>query len=135
MNTNVTIIGNIVADPVVERASNGNDWMRFPVYSTQPASADGRYPAKTSKYQVRAFNGIVSSAERVLTKGMPVIIYGELSVEEYDRKEGGKGQSTSIRALAIGLNTIGLQSVVRTPPKPRPEAQVPEDTFAEEPID
>jgi len=132
LNTNVTIIGNIVADPVVERASNGNDWMRFPVYSTQPASADGRYPAKTSKYQVRAFNGIVSSAERILTKGMPVVIYGELSVEEYDRKEGGKGQSTSIRALAIGVNTIGLQSVTRTAPKPRPVAEMPEDTFAEE---
>ena len=135
MNTNVTIIGNIVADPVVEKASNGNNWMRFPVYSTQPASADGRYPAKTSKYQVRVFNGIVASAERILTKGMPVVIYGELSVEEYDRKEGGKGQSTSIRALAIGVNTIGLQSVTRTAPKPRPEASPSEDTFAdEEPI-
>lgn len=134
MNTNVTIIGNIVADPVVENTSNGGQWMRFPVYSTQPASADGRYPAKTSKYQVRVFNGIVASAERILTKGMPVVIYGELSVEEYDRKEGGKGQSTSIRALAIGVNTIGLQSVTRTPPKPRPAAEMPEDTFAEEPL-
>lgn len=135
MNTYTTIIGNIVADPEVALASNGKPWMRFPVYSTQPASADGRYPEKTSKYQVRVFNGIVESAQRILTKGMPVVIYGELSVEEYKRQDGTTGQSTSIRALSIGVNTIGLEAVKRTAPKPAPAARQQTqqvDTFEEE---
>lgn len=117
MNTMVTIIGNIVADPVVSDSSNGKPWMRFPVYATQPASADGRYPEKTSKYQVRVFNGLVPSCQRILSKGMPVIVYGELTTEEYKREDGSTGQSTSIRALAVGPNTIGLQSAERTPRK------------------
>lgn len=135
MNTNVTIVGNIVADPVVALGSNGQKWMRFPVYCTQPASADGRYPERTSKYQVRVFNGIVTSAERILAKGMPVIVYGELSTEEYERQDGSKGSSTNIRALSIGVNTIGLEAVKRTAPKPAPAKQQTEqavDTFEEE---
>jgi single-strand DNA-binding protein len=132
MNTYITIIGNIVADPVISESSNGKAWMRFPVYSTQPASPDGRYPEKTSKYQVRVFNGIVASAQRILTKGMPVVIYGELSTEEYTREDGSKGQSTNVRALSVGVNTIGLQSVQRTAPKAAPKQSIPEDTFAEE---
>jgi single-strand DNA-binding protein len=131
MNSYVTIMGNIVADPEVAASANGKPWMRFPVYVNEPAT-EYNPQGRTSKYQVRAFNGIVASAQRVLTKGMPVIVYGEITTEEYKRQDGSVGQSTNIRALSIGINTIGLESVVRTAPKPRPEASAPVDTFEEE---
>jgi single-strand DNA-binding protein len=39
-----------------------------------------------------------------LSKGDEVIVSGELSVREYDRKEGGKGHSVELNIYAIGPN-------------------------------
>lgn len=129
MNTNVTLIGNIVAEPEVRVGANGKDWMSFPLYVNEPPT-EYNPQGHTSKYQIRVFNGIVESCKRVLTSGLPVTVYGEIKTEEFTRKDGSKGQSTTIRAISVGVNTIGIQSLERTAPKAKPEAA--EDTFAGE---
>jgi len=131
MNTNVTLIGNIVAEPEVRVGANGKEWMSFPLYVNEPAT-EYNPQGHTSKYQCRLFNGIVPSAKRILTSGLPVMVYGEIKTEEFSRKDGSKGQSTTIRVISVAVNTIGIQSLERTAPKTQPEPTVNEDPFADQ---
>lgn len=48
-----------------------------------------------------------------LSRGDEVIVSGELSVREYDRKEGGKGHSVELNIYAIGPNLRGATVKVK----------------------
>lgn len=50
-----------------------------------------------------AWEGMAENCANTLSKGDNVIVSGELSVREYDRKDGsGKGQSIELRVYEIG---------------------------------
>ncbi len=103
--TKITIIGNMVADPEVRYTQNGNAVASFRVAST---------PTKFNKDSNEWENGDAvfltcnvwrQYAENVgesLTKGMRVIVTGNLKQRSYETKEGEKRTVFEIEVDEVG---------------------------------
>jgi single-strand DNA-binding protein len=71
-----------------------------------------------------------------LTKGQSVAGTGELSVREYDKRDGSKGFAVEVRVIDVDLtgnrNTSVSQNSghgTQSPQRQQPAAQVPQDAF------
>ena len=81
----VTVVGNVVADPIERTTRSGGPFTTFRIASTpRYRTSDGRYAdGSTSFYGVCAFNVLAANAAKSLQKGQPVIVQGRLRVNEW----------------------------------------------------
>jgi single-strand DNA-binding protein len=100
----VTVVGNVVADPVERTTRNGGPFTTFRVASTpRYRTSDGRYAdGPTSFYGVCAFNVLAANAARSLQKGQPVIVHGRLRVDEWRDERDQPRTSVQIDASHVG---------------------------------
>jgi single-strand DNA-binding protein len=100
----VTVVGNVVADPVERTTRSGGPFTTFRVASTpRYRTSDGRYAdGPTSFYGVCAFNVLAANAARSLQKGQPVIVHGKLRVDEWRDERDQPRTSVQIDALHVG---------------------------------
>ena len=100
----VTVVGNVVADPVERTTRSGGPFTTFRIASTpRYRTADGRYAdGMTSFYGVCAFNVLAANAAKSLQKGQPVIVRGKLRVNEWRDDKDQARTSVEIDASHIG---------------------------------
>jgi len=104
--TSITVIGRLVADPVLRATSSGAAMATFRIATNarRPKSGgSGEYEdGPTSFYNVRAFRALGSNLVVALKKGDPVLVSGTLEITEYDRQDGSKGTAGEIVARSVG---------------------------------
>lgn len=102
--TYVTVVGNVVADPVERTTRSGGPFTTFRIASTpRYRTADGKYAdGTTSFYGVCAFNVLAANAAKSVQKGQPVIVHGKLRVNEWRDDNGQPRTSVEIDASHIG---------------------------------
>jgi single-strand DNA-binding protein len=108
----VTVVGNVVADPVERTTRSGGPFTTFRIASTpRYRTSDGKYAdGPTSYYGVCAFNVLAANVARSLQKGQPVIVHGKLRVNEWRDERDQSRISVDIDASHIGHDLTWGQS-------------------------
>lgn len=101
----VTVIGNMIADPVLRNGKNGRPFATFRVASTirrrDPAS--GTYVNGGTNYvNVVVFNALAANVVASLKKGEPVIVYGRLRVNEWVGSQNQHMTSVEVEGYNVG---------------------------------
>ena len=89
-NADITVTGNVTADPELKFASNGNARLSFSIASNKRFQVNGEWQEETSFFNVVAWRGIAEMAANVLEKGTPVVIKGRLEQRSWENAEGEK---------------------------------------------
>lgn len=99
-----TVCGNVVKDPIHRRTEEGLAIVKFRVATTpfSYSKSEGRVDGATSYVTVTCFRWLAENAGGCVVKGDPVIVFGKLSVNEYEAKDGHVAHDTEIVASAIG---------------------------------
>jgi len=112
-NADITVTGNVTADPELKFAANGNARLSFSIASNKRFQVNGEWQEETSFFNVVAWRGIAEMAANVLEKGTPVVIKGRLEQRSWENAEGEKRSTVEIVADTVAVNTIGIQSLER----------------------
>lgn len=107
-NTQITLAGNLVAEPELRATRNGEAFTSLRVAVTprtyvrgeQEGWADG----PTSYYRVAAFGALATNVLNCVHKGEPVVIAGHLTIRDWETSEGQPRRDAQVTADWIGHN-------------------------------
>lgn len=105
--TNITIVGNLTADPELRYTPGGKGVCKFTV-----ASTDRRFDKASGKFEdgdtlfmyVSAWQHLGEHAAESLAKGTRVVVTGPLRQRSYEDKEGVKRTVYEVTAEEIGVS-------------------------------
>ncbi len=118
-DTQITVVGNLAADPVRRQIDGGRFMTTFRIASTSRRMRDGEWAdGDTSWWDVCAFGVLGENAASSLVKGQRVLVNGRASVEQWSsRGENGEersGTRARVTADALGHDlTYGTSAFVR----------------------
>lgn len=113
-NADVTVTGNLTADPEMKVTGNGRARLAFSVASQRRYQVNGEWTGETSFFNAVAWGRTAEDAANILEKGMPVVVKGRLEQRTWEDKETGNKRSTvEIVADTIAVNTYAIESMVR----------------------
>ena len=95
-----TITGNLGRDPELKDTKTGKKMATFSLAST--TKREGRDP-ETTWMDAVCFDEVAVGAAGNLRKGMKIIATGQLSLETFERREGGEGTKLRLVVHDIGL--------------------------------
>lgn len=105
-DTTITVVGRLVADPVIRPTSTGTAMATFRIATNsrrQVSGAPGQYAdGPTSYYSVSAFRSLGANSAACLKKGQSVVVTGTLDLKEFTRQDGSIGLAGEITARAVG---------------------------------
>ena len=87
VDNNVSIAGNLVADPELRYTKNGAAITSFRVAVNRRWNTDGEGEEETSFFDVTAWAQIAENAAESLSKGMRVVVTGRLEEQRWEDKE------------------------------------------------
>lgn len=118
-DTNITVVGNIVADPELRFTPSGAAVANFRIAST-PRS----FNRQTNQWEdgealfltVNVWRQAAENVAESLSKGMRVIVTGRLKQRSYETREGEKRSVFKVEADEVGPSlTFAKADVQRTP--------------------
>jgi single-strand DNA-binding protein len=109
----VTVVGNVASEVVLRRVNDAS------VVSFRVISSERRFDPATGGWQdgdrvsarVSCWRRLGENVQSTLVKGDPVIVWGRLSVREYEA-EGVRKYSTEIRATSVGPDLTRSKALV-----------------------
>jgi single-strand DNA-binding protein len=115
-DTQVTVVGNLVADPRLTETKDGQ-----PIASFRLASTPRRFDRATGEWKdgdtlftsVTCWRSLAENVHLSLRKGNSVIVIGRLSVRPYETKDGDKRQSVDIDAMAVGPELARATTIIK----------------------
>ena len=130
-NTQITVVGNIGADPEMKYTPGGNAVVSFNV-----AMAHRKFNKETSKwddagttwYRVIAWRDLAEHCAESLARGNRVIVIGSLASRAWEDKDGNKRETWEITADAIGPDLTYATTVIKR--STRNTAPLPDDPWA-----
>lgn len=123
-DSQITVVGNLAADPVHRQLDTGTKVTNFRIGSTpRRRTREGLWvDAETSWWEVSCFGFLAENTATSLTKGQRVLVTGRAVVEQWQvrAEEGGvdrSGTTARVRADAVGhdlaYGTSAFARVVR----------------------
>lgn len=115
MSAEITLTGNLTADPEIRYFDSGTAKAEFSVAVNRVWNdANGEKKEHTSYFKVEAWKYVAEDVARVLTKGVRVTIKGLIEQKTWDDKETGDKRSTFVvTASQIGLGLISIDTFER----------------------
>lgn len=111
MNTlknKVQLIGNLGFDPEVREVAQGRKVARMSIATNESyQNAKGERVTDTQWHTVVAWGPTAEQCERLLRKGMPVMLEGRLVHRSYEGKDGNKRYVTEV--VMSGFNLLPKQ--------------------------
>jgi len=100
----ITIVGNVTADPILRMSGNGRGVIRFDV-----AVNRRRFNRDTNTYddlppvfhRVVAFGPVAQNAADTLRKGLEVVVVGQMADDSYETEQGEKRRQIVLEAQVI----------------------------------
>ncbi len=114
----VTVVGNVVSDPISRPTKVGK-----PFASLRVASTTRRWDVETRAFvdgstnfvNVVAFNALAANVMTSVKKGHPVVVYGRLRVNQWETEKGEPRTSVEIDAYSLGHDLTRGQSIFTKP--------------------
>src|SRR4051794_27803425 len=102
----ITIVGNVTADPVLRKSGNGRGVIRFDL-----AVNRRRFNRQTNQYEdlppvfhrVVAFGPLAEHAADSIEKGTEVVVIGQFADDSYE-KDGERRRQVVLEAQVIGVS-------------------------------
>lgn len=115
MSAEITLTGNLTADPEIRYFDSGTAKAEFSVAVNRVWNdANGEKKEHTSYFKVEAWKYLAEDVARVLTKGVRVTIKGLIEQKTWDDKETGDKRSIHVvTASQIGLGLISIDTFER----------------------
>ena len=103
----ITIVGNVTADPVLRMSANGRGVVRFDVAINRQ-----RFNRETNQYddlppvfhRVVAFGPVAQNAAETLRKGLEVVVVGQMADDSYETDQGEKRRQVVLEAKVIAAS-------------------------------
>lgn len=123
-NSDVTLIGNLTAEPEIRYLDNGTAKAEFSIAANHNyKDKDGDWQSKPSYFDCIVWRNLAEDTARILEKGMSVIVTGRLEQRTWDDKETGQKRSKiEVVVDDIGLALRGVESVDRRKADPAKHA-------------
>lgn len=119
----VTLIGNVGADPDIKYTAEGVPIASFPLATNETwRASDGSERERTEWHRIDAFGKPADIARRFIKKGMQIYVKGSLKYETYTDKEGIERTSTKIRVNGFNSKIMMLGKAQNSAP------EIPETT-------
>lgn len=102
---NITVVGNLTADPELRFTPSGQAVANFTVASTNrilDRQTNEWRDGDTVFLRCSVWRQYAENVAESLTKGMRVIVTGRLKVRQYETREGGKGTSVECDVDEVG---------------------------------
>jgi single-strand DNA-binding protein len=115
-DTNVTVVGNLVAEPRLAYTKDGQAVASFRLASTPrkfDRAAGVWKDGDTLFTSVTCWRALAENVSMSLKKGTSVIVLGRLSVRPYETKDGDRRQSVDIDAVAVGPDLGRATTIVK----------------------
>jgi single-strand DNA-binding protein len=101
----LTIVGNVTADPILRRSGNGRGVIRFDL-----AVNRRRFHRETNQHEdlppvfhrVVAFGPVAENAAETLRKGLEVVVVGQTTDDSYETETGEKRRQVRKRVSDPG---------------------------------
>jgi single-strand DNA-binding protein len=104
MYNNVTMIGNLVSDPVLTVTSTDKVLCKARVAVNEPYQMNGEWRERTSYVNVVAWDGLAENIAASFGTGDRVIVVGRIDVRDYTTEDGSRAYSTEINATEFGAS-------------------------------
>ncbi len=119
MSNNVTVVGNLTADPELRFTASGVAMANISVAdSRRYQDRNGEWQEDTSFFRGTCWRDVAENVAESLTKGARVIISGRLKQRTWETNEGEKRNVVEIDIQEIGPSLRwATASVTRTPKK------------------
>lgn len=102
-DTPITLIGNLVADPELKYTNSGTAVANIRVASTPRVYRDGQWVDGEGLFLTcKLWRDMAENATETLTKGMRVIVHGNLRQRSYETREGERRTVFEVEADEIG---------------------------------
>jgi single-strand DNA-binding protein len=124
----ITLVGNVTADPVLRMSANGRGVIRFDL-----AINRRRFNRETNQYddlppvfhRVVAFGPVAENAAETLRKGLEVVVVGQMADDSYETDTWEKRRQVVLEAQVIAPSLRFAKATVvrvqRDQPAPEPE--------------
>lgn len=111
----LTIAGNLTRDPEVNVVGSGATIAKFSIAVERSWKTEaGEWDKATSFVDVVCWRNLAEDVEKLLQKGMRVVVTGRFDQQSWDDKETGKTRSRfELTADEIAVSLRGLESVER----------------------
>lgn len=115
MSADITLIGNVTADPEIRYFDSGKAKAEFTVAVNRTWNdANGEKQEQTSYFPVEAWQYLAEDVARVITKGVRVTVKGSIEQVSWNDKETGEKRSKFVtKASFIGIGLIAIDSFER----------------------
>jgi len=118
MSNNVTIIGNLTADPELRFTASGVAMVNLSVAdSRRYQDRNGEWQEETSFFRGTCWRDLAENIAESLTKGARVIISGRLKQRTWETKEGEKRNVVEIDIQEIGPSLRWATATVTKTPR------------------
>lgn len=104
-DVNITVVGNLTADPELRFTPSGQAVANFTVASTSrflDKQSNEWKDGDTIFLRCSVWRQYAENVAESLTKGTRVIVTGRLKVRQYETREGGKGTSVECDVDEVG---------------------------------
>ncbi len=129
--THVSVVGNLVADPVMRETERGRKVANFRIAVTErrwSADEKAHVDGRTSFFSVNCWGYLATNVAECLEKGDRAVVSGRLSVREYQVEDKYTRNSVEIEATAVGHDlTFGTTKFVRVIRSPQVETAPADD--------
>ena len=95
------VTGNLGRDPELKDTRTGKKMCTFSAASSM--KRDGKDP-ETTWLDVVCFDQLAENVASTFRKGMKVVMFGQLSLESFKRKDGSDGVALRLVANEVGLS-------------------------------
>lgn len=112
-NAQVTVIGNLTADPELKYFDSGNAKLAFSVAADRSWKKGDEWETQTSFFNVVAWREVAENAADIIGKGMRVVVVGRLEQRSWETPEGDKRYAIEVVADEIAASVKGIESAVR----------------------
>ena len=113
-----TLVGHLTRDPESKQVNNGTNAFNLVVF-TVAVNTYKKGDEQASFYECEAWGKQADFCEKYLKKGQAVLVSGEIRIDTWDRKDGGKAHKTVVKAIQVksmGKDTASGKQVNK--PKP-----------------
>ncbi len=112
----VTLIGNLTQDPELKFTASGVAMLKISFAVNKRYQSQGEWKEDTSFFNGTMWRDLAENAAESLTKGMRVIVVGELGQRSWETESGDKRSMVEIEIKEIGPSVRWATAVVtRTP--------------------
>lgn len=112
-NAQVTVVGNLTADPELKFFESGSAKLTFSVAADRSWKKGDEWETQTSFFNVIAWRDVAENAADVIGKGMRVVVVGRLEQRSWETPEGDKRYAIEVVADEIAASVKGIESAVR----------------------